>query len=175
MDSFFEMLKFILPAALVLYGMYLAIKVMVSKSLLAKELEIKHRSLEITLPVVMQAFERMALFLERVSVDNLLIRVNQSGMTAAVLHSSIIDEIRNEFNHNVAQQVYLSNELWNMIVTAKEDLVTRVNATFQETDPEASSLDYAKKLLERTMENDIDSIELALSTLKEELSKYYQI
>lgn len=175
MDSFLEILKLILPAALVLYGMYLAIKVMVSKTLLSKELDLKQKSLEITLPARMQAFERMALFLERISTDNLLVRLNQQGMTATILHYAILEEVRNEFNHNVAQQVYLSHELWSMVVTAKEDLITKVNATYQDIDPEASSVEYAKKLLEQTLENDIDSIELALSSLKDELSKYYQI
>lgn len=175
MDSFLEILKLILPAALVLYGMYLAIKVMVSKTLLSKELDLKQKSLEITLPARMQAFERMALFLERISTDNLLVRLNQQGMTATILHYAILEEVRNEFNHNVAQQVYLSHEIWSMVVTAKEDLITKVNATYQGIDPEASSVEYAKKLLEQTLENDIDSIELALSSLKDELSKYYQI
>ncbi len=175
MDSFLEILKLVLPATLVLYGMFLTIKVMVGKSLLSKELDLKHKSLEITLPVRMQAFERMALFLERISADNLLVRLNKPGMTAGVLHYAILEEVRNEFNHNVAQQVYLSKELWSMVVTAKEDLITKVNATFEETDPEATSIEYAKKLLELMMQTDINSIDLALSSLKEELGKYYQI
>ena len=173
MDSFLEILKLGLPAAFVLYGMYLAIKVMVSKSLLTKELDIKIKSLEITLPVRMQAFERMSLFLERISTENLLVRINQSGMTASELHAAILAEVRNEFNHNVAQQVYLSPELWGMVVSAKEDLITKVNATIEEMDATATSVDYAKKLLELTIATDISSIELALTSLKEELSKYY--
>ena len=175
MNEFFDFLKLVLPAALVLYGMYLAIKVMVSKSLLAKELDLKQKSLEITLPVRMQAFERITLFLERISTDNLLLRLNKPGMTAAILHHDILEEVRNEFNHNVAQQVYLSVDLWSTVITAKEDLVTKVNATFEEIEPEASSLEYAKKLLEVTLASDIDSIGLALSSIKEELSIYYQI
>jgi len=175
MNSFIEILKLVLPATLVLYGMYLAIKVMVSKSLLAKELDLKQKSLEITLPVRMQAFERITLFLERISPDNLLVRINKTGMSAAVLHNGILEEVRNEFNHNVAQQVYLSADMWSMVVTAKEDLITKVNATFGQMDTEASSLDYARKLLEQSMVTDIDSIGLALASLKEEMSKYYQI
>jgi hypothetical protein len=175
MDTFLEILKLVLPASLVLYGMYLAIKVMVSKSLLTKELELKQKSLEITLPVRMQAFERMALLLERISTDNLLVRLNKQGMTAGVLHYAILEEVRNEFNHNVAQQVYINKELWSIIVTAKEDLITKVNATFQEIDPEATSLEYAKKLLELTMATDISPIDHALSSIKDEMSKYYEI
>lgn len=175
MESFLDILKVVLPASLVLYGMYLAIKVMVSKSLLSKELDLKQKSLEITLPVRMQAFERMTLFLERISADNLLVRLNKQGMTAGVLHYALVEEVRKEFNHNVAQQVYLNKDLWSMVVTAKEDLVTKINATFEEIDAEATSIEYAKKLLELTMATDIDSIELALTSLKEEMSKYYQI
>lgn len=173
MDSFLEILKLTLPAAFVLYGMYLAIKVMVSKSLLAKEVDIKIKSLEITLPVRMQAFERMSLFLERISTDNLLVRINQSGMTASDLHIAILEEVRNEFNHNVAQQVYLSPDLWGMVVSAKEDLITKVNAAYEDIDPESTSIEYAKKLVELTIATDISSIELALTSLKEELGKYY--
>ncbi len=175
MDLFLDFLKTVIPAALVLYGMYLAIKVMVSKHLLSKELDLKQKSLEITLPVRMQAFERITLFLERITLDNLLVRLNKPGMTAAILHNDILQEVRNEFNHNVAQQVYLSVNLWGKVVSAKEDLITKVNATYENTDPEATSIEYARVLLELSMTSDIDSVTLALSSLKEEMAKYYQI
>lgn len=175
MESFVEIVKIVLPAALVMYGMFLAIRTMISKSLVSKELDIKAKSIEITLPARMQAFERMALFLERIAPESLLVRVNRNGMSAGELHHIILQEIRNEFNHNVAQQVYLSKELWSMIISAKEDLLTRVNATFQEMDVEASSIEYAKKLIASNSSSEINSIELALNELKEELGKYYQL
>jgi len=130
MESFVEIVKIVLPAALVLYGMFIAIRTMISKSLVSKELDIRAKSIEITLPARMQAFERMALFLERIAPENLLVRVNRNGMSAGELHHTILQEIRNEFNHNVAQQVYLSKELWSMIITAKEDLLTPKTRNF---------------------------------------------
>jgi len=175
MDAFIEILKLILPATFVMYGMYIAIKSMISKSLLSKELDLKLKSLEVTLPVRMQAFERMALLLERISPDNMLVRLNRQGMTASELHHVVLEEIRSEFNHNVAQQVYLSPQIWSNILVAKEDFITKANATFQEIDNDASSIDYAKKLLELKVATDMDSIEFALTSLKEEMGKYYQI
>lgn len=175
MESFLEILKIVLPAALVLYGMFIAIRTMVNKGLISKQLDIKAKAIEITLPARMQAFERMTLFLERISPENLLVRLNRNGMSAGELHHTVVQEIRNEFNHNVAQQVYLDKELWSMILTAKEDLLTRINATFQEMNVDAASIDYAKKLLSEYSSSEINSIELALTSLKEELGKYYRL
>ncbi|MCB0495754.1 MAG: hypothetical protein KDC79_06435 [Cyclobacteriaceae bacterium] len=175
MESFVEIVKIVLPAALVMYGMFIAIRSMISKDLVAKQLDIKAKAIEITLPARMQAFERMTLFLERISPENLLVRVNRNGMSAGELHHTVVQEIRNEFNHNVAQQVYLDKELWSMIVTAKEDLLTRINSTYQSMDTEASSIDYAKQLLSEYSASNINSIELALTSLKDELGKYYQL
>lgn len=175
MESFVEILKIVLPAALVVYAMFLAIRTMISKNLVEKQLDIKSKAIEITLPARMQAFERMTLFLERIAPDSLLVRINRNGMSADELHHIVLQEIRNEFNHNVAQQVYLNKELWSMIVTAKEDLLTRINATYQEMEPEASSIDYAKKLIASHSASEVNSIELALTSLKDELGKYYEM
>lgn len=175
MELFIDILKIVLPAALVLYGMYITIRTMISKVLVEKQLEIKAKSLELTLPARMQAFERMTLFLERISPENLIVRINRNGMSAGELHHTILTEIRNEFNHNVAQQVYLNKELWSMIITAKEDLLMRINSTYQEMNPEATSIDYAKALISNYSSSEINSIELALTSLKEELGKYYEM
>ncbi len=175
MNLLLDLIKITIPAALVLYAMYLAVKAILTKQLVAKELDIKQKSLEITLPVRMQAFERMALFLERIAPGNLLVRIDQTGMNAQVLHYTLLEEIRKEFNHNVAQQVYIDKDTWNKIVNAKEDFVTKINATYQEIDPEAKSVEFSKKLLEKSMGTDKNLIDLALDALKDEMAKYYQL
>lgn len=175
MDVVLDFIKIAVPASLVVYAMYLAIKAMVAKQIVAKELDLKLKSLELTLPVRMQAFERMALFLERISPGNMLVRLDQTGMNAQVLHFTILEEIRKEFNHNVAQQVYIDKTTWEKIVNAKEDFVTKVNATFQEVNPEDDSVEYSKKLLQNSMNSDKSLIDLALDSLKDEMSKYYSV
>ena len=173
MDTLIEFGKILLPAALVLYAMYLGVKVMVARELTKKELEIRQKSIEITLPVRLQGYERMILFLERITPNNLVVRVNQPDLSARELHQILLREIRDEYNHNVSQQVYRSIEVWEEVKTAKEDLITAINAAANGLSDEASSLDLAKKLLEYMMEKNVDPIDHAIKSLKAEISKNY--
>lgn len=173
MESLIEFGKILLPAALVLYAMYLGVKVMVAKELAQKQMEIRQKSIEITLPARLQAYERMSLFLERISANNLVLRVNQTGMGAREFHQILLQEIRNEYNHNVSQQVYMSEDVWQEIKAAKEELIIGINAASEGLEDEASSLDLAKKLFDFMMNKEVDPIDNALKSLKAEISKTY--
>jgi hypothetical protein len=173
MESLIEFGKILLPAALVLYAMYLGVKVMVAKELAQKQMEIRQKSIEITLPARLQAYERMSLFLERISANNLVLRVNQSDFNAREFHQILLKEIRDEYNHNVSHQVYMSEEVWQEIKAAKEELIIAINASSEGLPDEATSLDLAKNLFDFMMNKDVDPIDNALKSLKEEISKTY--
>src|SRR5687768_16690595 len=104
MEPIFQFLTFLVPALLVLYVAYLLVRSFINKELEMKKLEIRGRSIETVLPARLQAFERMALFLERMSPQHLLIRLNTAPMSAREFHQLLLSEIRNEYNHNVSQQ-----------------------------------------------------------------------
>lgn len=173
METLIEFAKILLPAALVLYAMYLGVKVMIARDLSKKEIELRYKNLEITLPVRLQAYERMILFLERISPNNLVVRVNQPDLSAREFHQILLKEIRDEYNHNVSQQVYMSIEVWGEVKTAKEDLITAINASSNTMTDESTSLDLAKRIFEYFMEKNIDPIEHAINSLKTEISKTY--
>ena len=173
MESLIEFGKILLPAALVLYAMYLGVKVMIAKELTQKELEIRQKNIAVTLPIRLQAYERMSLFLERIDPNNLVIRINQPELDSRVFHQMLLKEIRDEYNHNVSQQVYMSDGVWQEIKTAKEDLITAINATAGELPEGSTSLDLARNLFDYLMKKEVDPIEHALKSLKEEISKTY--
>ena len=84
-----------------------------------------HKDLQVnSLPLRFQAYERMVLFLERISPSKLLVRVNPTGSDENAYESLIVATIEQEFEHNLSQQIYISEECWNIIVAAK-------NATIQ--------------------------------------------
>ena len=121
MDALVEFIKILVPASVVLYGAYLLVRMFIQKEVDLKKLEVRGKSIETVLPNRLQAYERMALFLERISPQNLLVRLNASGMTSKEFHQLLLSEIRSEYNHNVAQQVYMSENIWKsllMIVAA---------------------------------------------------------
>jgi hypothetical protein len=76
------------------------------------------------LPLRLQAYERMVLFMERISPTNLLIRIQPVSDDKWMYESLVIAQIEQEFEHNLTQQIYLTDDCWRLITTAK-------NATIQ--------------------------------------------
>ena len=84
-----------------------------------------HKDIQVnTLPIRLQAYERMVLFLERITPTKLLVRVSPTSSNKEDYESLLIQSIDQEFQHNLSQQIYVSDECWNIITAAK-------NATIQ--------------------------------------------
>lgn len=171
--AIWDLLKIILPAGLVLYAMFLMVKSFLDKSSRDKALNIRTKNVEVIMPIRLQAYERMALFLERIYPDNLIARVNDASYSAQQLQQLLLMEIRQEFNHNLSQQVYMSNEVWQMIRNAKEELILSINQAAKEVAPDEKGIALAKKIIEQTMNHNVDSISYALTRLKEEIQLYF--
>ncbi len=173
MEAVIEFGKIIIPAALVLYAVYLLVRSFIIKEIELKKLEIRTRSIEIILPARLQAYERMTLFLERIAPQNLLIRLNNPGFTTRDFQRVLLDEIRSEYNHNASQQVYMSEEVWNQLRNAKEDLVMVINDAATAIPAEATSIELSKKIFELVMAKQVDLIGLALSELRKEIQQTF--
>ncbi|HYF66595.1 MAG TPA: hypothetical protein VD884_00605 [Ohtaekwangia sp.] len=173
MDALIEFGKILIPASVVLYAAYLLVRSFIQKEIEMKKLEIRGRSIETVLPSRLQAYERMTLFLERISPQNLLIRLSGPGMTVREFHQLLLSEIRTEYNHNASQQVYMSQEVWDLIINAKEDLIVSINDASGETNPEASSLDLSKKIFEKAVNKTVDPIAHAIAELKKEIQRTF--
>jgi hypothetical protein len=115
----------------------------------------------------------MTLFLERTSPQNLLVRINQPGLTARDFHKLLLEEIRNEYNHNVSQQVYISEDVWSVIKNAKEDLIIEINEAAQLVHNDAPSIELAKRIFEVALSKKVDPMALALSELKKEIQRVF--
>ena len=173
MDVLAEFVKILLPASIVLYAAYLLVRSFIHKEIELKKLEVRGRSLETILPIRLQAYERITLFLERMAPQNLLVRLNTSNMPSREFHQLLLSEIRNEYNHNVSQQVYISEEIWNMVKNAKEDLIVTINDAASGMTLDSTSLDLAKKIFEHTVNKSIDPLAHALTELKREIQRTF--
>ncbi|MBP3762669.1 MAG: hypothetical protein J6I49_02190 [Bacteroidales bacterium] len=99
------------------------------QQLLQMKLDERRETLRAVTPVRLQAYERMALFLERISPNSLVLRCWQPGMDLKLLQGVMTKNIRDEWEHNLSQQVYLSEEAWIRIREAKEEMINLVNAS----------------------------------------------
>ena len=173
MNALIEFGKILIPASIVLYAVYLIVRSFIQREIELKKLDVRGRSIETILPARLQAYERMILFLERISPQNLLIRLNNPGFSARDFQKILLDEVRNEYNHNVSQQVYMSEEVWSQVKNAKEDLIIMINESATGMPPEATSIDLAKKVFQMTMDKKVDLINHALTELKKEIQQIF--
>ncbi|HYG18692.1 MAG TPA: hypothetical protein VD816_07180 [Ohtaekwangia sp.] len=173
MEVLIEFGKILIPASVVLYGAYLLVRSFIQKEITMRKLEVRSRSIETILPNRLQAYERITLFLERISPQNLLIRLSAPGLASREFQQLLLSEIRNEYNHNVSQQVYMSEEVWNLVKNAKEDLIVVINDAAGEMGPESSSIDLSKKIFEKAVNKSVDPIAHALSELKREIQQIF--
>ena len=173
MEALIEFGKIVLPASIVLYAVYLVVRSFILREIELKKLEVRARSIETILPARVAAYERMTLFIERITPQNLLVRLNNPDYKARDLQKVLLDEIRNEYNHNVSQQVYMSEDVWNLIRNGKEDLVIMINDAAQSMTPESTGIDLAKKIFQMTMDKKVDPLAHALSELKKEIQQIF--
>lgn len=173
MNIALELIKVVVPASVVLYAVYLMVRAFIQREIDLKKLEVRSRSIETILPSRLQAYERMTLFLERISPQNLLIRLTNPAFSAKDFQKVLLDEIRNEYNHNASQQVYMSEDVWSKIRNAKEDLIMLINEASGAMMPDAKSIDLSKKIFELAMEKKVDLISLALTELKKEIQQIF--
>ncbi|MEO2051967.1 hypothetical protein [Flagellimonas beolgyonensis] len=123
-----------------------------------------------TLPVRLQAYERMALFLERIALNSLVVRVAPKSKSKSDYENLLIKQIETEFEHNLSQQIYMSDECWNIIKTAKNATIQIIrSAGMSETD---SPDKLREDILNQTMEKQSPS-NTALAFVKKEVSELW--
>jgi len=173
MDSIISHLDFILPAVLVmLIAVYMLNKVL-NHDHTRRVFEYKKSVAKEMVSLRMQAYERLALFLERMQPANLLLRVQQPNMKSITLHAGLIQTIRSEYDHNMSQQVYVSDEVWELINQAKDQLIGVINEQVISVSPHSDATELGKLIIEASLEEHKWLIDDALSLLKEELRKNY--
>ncbi len=173
MTDFLDLIQVLAPASLVLYLAYLLVRSFLNKQLAEMKLQMVQKNQEVIIPVRLQAYERICLLLERISPSNLITRLNNSEYTSQQLQTILVSEVREEFNHNLSQQVYMTNEAWEQVSNAVESTLTLINEAGGETAPDDKSLSLAKKIFELNMAKPSDQRKEALTFVKAEIQAIF--
>ncbi len=131
------------------------------------KLELKVQALKIIMPLKVQAYERFLLYLERVQLPQLVKRVYTPSMEKGAFHLQLLQNVREEFEHNLAQQLYVSNSTWNAVSNAKEELVNQINETFEQLKDEDDVAIIAQSLV--ALPNPM--VEQAVAVLKHDFER----
>lgn len=136
-------------------------------------LELKKAAGSQLLPLRLQAYERLILFIDRTNPANMLIRLNAPHYSAAELQGVIINEMREEFQHNVTQQIYVSSRAWGVFKGLKEDTLNLVNNAARALPPGGSGLELGKLILHQLSEMEKNPYELASTMIKKDLEELF--
>jgi|SRR6185437_6226070 len=111
----------------------------------------------------LQAYERMILLTDRIALPNLIARVNTPGLSARDMQSLLIQSIRQEFEHNITQQIYVSIEAWGVVRDYKEQNQLIVNQVASFLPEEATGADLNRALLDLLVQNPKASLQNVVS------------
>jgi len=154
METILELIKYTLPALVVVLVVYLMLKSHSENNYKLKLLQLKSDNSKEVFPLKLQAYERITLFVHRISPENLIPRVTKPGMTAQQFKVALIQSIQQEFDHNITQQIYVSNGVWGAVVSYKNTFANIVNSKSKQLQADGTAYDLGKLIIEEYMQNE---------------------
>ena len=121
----------------------------------------------------LQAHERMIVFVDRINPSNLLLRLHQQGIEVGVLQVIAANEIKTEFQHNIAQQLYVGATTWKVISKLKDDTIAMINGAVKNLATDAPGIELSKKVLHRMSEMEENPYELTIGLIKQDIHKLF--
>jgi hypothetical protein len=171
MDTLTDILKITIPALLVFLTAWILLRNMIRNDQDKRRQEILLQNNRTITPIRLQAYERIILFLERISLESLIVRVSTSDMTAAQLHSALLTTIRSEYEHNLSQQIYMSPKAWEVVRNARSGMIKLINSEAEKLPPNSTGMVLSKQLLEKLMELDREPTRVAIDFVKTEVGR----
>lgn len=173
MEVFLEILKFTLPSLILFFTVYFFLRTWSAQEDKRRKHEAGARLQDDLLPVRLQAYERIILFMERISPDSILMRINTKDITAEQLLRELQNTIRHEYEHNLTQQTYVSDEAWKKALAAKNMILKIFAESYTQLSKGASGSALGKVALENVMEYKTPPTQAAIEFLKKEVKELF--
>jgi len=122
-------------------------------------------------PLQVDAAQRLVLFLERIAPNNMVMRLHNPGLPARGFQQKLLENIRSEFEHNLAQQVFVSSEAWARIVNSKEEIVKIINMAATKLEPTALAGELSHGIFEITAQLQQQPTDTVIEFIKNEIRK----
>jgi hypothetical protein len=174
MNAIVEILKILIPAGAVFAAAFFLVKRFLDNDEKRREFELKKSTQGTITPLKIQAYERIVIYLERINPNSLVIRVNKSGMSSRQLHLELVTSIKQEYEHNLAQQIYISSGAWELVKNSKEEIIQLINIASSKVQADAPSNDLAMMILNicSNLGKKLPS-EIAIEYIKKEISQNF--
>lgn len=173
-----ELLKYTIPALVTLVGVYYIIQIFIKDENVRRNHELKKTLLfeqrKISQPLRLQAYERIIVFLERIHPFSLLQRVYQPNMLLTEFQLELIRTIRMEYEYNLSQQMYINNEAWQMVTTAKEETIKLINSFGSQISDDKDGIELSKAILNYYMQTQKEiPVQIAINYVKDDVKSLF--
>jgi len=173
MKELLEILKYTLPSLIVFLAAYYVLRSLLRTQEDQRKMEVVLENQRLITPVRLQAYERLILFLERISPESLVMRLNRPGLTVQQLHQEMLTAIRNEYEHNLSQQLYISPAAWEVIRNARGQILKLINTTFEEFKADDAAVEYSRRIFEKLVDIVKLPTQIAIDYLKNEVNRLF--
>ena len=173
MEEFLNIIMGVVPAVVVGVVSYVLINRFLEAEKGRHIMEIKREAVKFSIPVKMQAYERMILLLERLDPVKSVNRVIKPGMTSRELQKKVLADIRNEFEHNITQQLYISRIAWEEVKKARDEAMKLLAITITRTPDHGDAIEYTKVLIQVIAEVNFSSTASAIEVIRHEAKKIF--
>ena len=173
MDILIHLILLIVPTSAIIYIVYLFLKKQSEKDIVSIKLELKKERQNFFLPSRLEAYQRAVLLLERVHPNSLVMRLHNPSLPAKMFQSELLKSIREEYDHNVAQQLFISPKGWEMVKSSKEETIKIINLAGSQISETANGTELAGKIFEIIAEVGKLPNDIAVEFLKKELQELF--
>ncbi|PKR80891.1 hypothetical protein CW751_06895 [Brumimicrobium salinarum] len=173
MDYITYIIVALIPALSIAFVVYTFIKKNNEKELSQVGAQLKQERQKFFLAPRADAYQRIVLLLERINPQSLIMRLHDPKKKALALQTELLAQIRQEFDHNVAQQIFVSHSAWNIVAKSKEETIKIINTAAQQLNAEATSTELSSKIFEIISELDELPTEIAIKVVKDEFQKLF--
>ncbi len=168
-----DILKYIIPAFIVLITAYLLIDRLMSNDEKRKKYELASKKNTSVIPMRIRAYERIMLLLERTNPGNIIPTIIRQDMTCLDFQTKLILTLRSEFEHNYAQQIYVSDELWLAVISTQENIIKLINTASSRFQPDDPALKLAESIITIYAETENNPTDIAIDILKDEVRSQF--
>lgn len=173
MDALLQIALIILPAGGILLTAIYFLRRETSKEMLNMQIDLRKQRQEFFLPNRVEAYQRAVLLMERIHPNSLVMRLHNPGMPAKALQADFLKAIREEYDHNVAQQLFISPQAWQMVKNSKEETIKIINIAGNQMQATSTGMELSAKIFELVAEIGQLPSEITVDLLKKELQELF--
>jgi len=168
METLLELLKITLPALTVFFTVWFILKEFFNGQLQQKNLELRQQAANTSVPLKLQAYERLILYCERIYLPTLILRLRDDNMTNAELRLALLITIQQEYEYNITQQLYITSQLWEIVKVSRDNTLNIINLAYEKVNPKDNCSALISILLDIAPQQEASGLQIAIKAIKQE-------